>query len=56
MLVSGKLTKIPAVSSWTAKPSSKKLDANTPDGVVTVPSIVTAVPSGIARTSAIVGW
>src|SRR3954468_706522 len=45
-----------ATSSWTAKPSSKKLDANTPDGVVTVPSIVTTVPSGIARASAIVGW
>src|SRR5213078_1572983 len=36
-----------------AKPASKKLEANAPDGVLTVPSTVTRDPSGKARAAAI---
>ena len=44
---------MPAPSSCIPKPSSKKLEANAPDGVLTVPSIVTRDPSGKARAAAI---
>ena len=35
---------MPARSSCIPKPASKKLEANAPDGVLTVPSIVTRDP------------
>src|SRR3954451_6785053 len=43
---------MPARSSCIPKPASKKLEANEPDGVLTVPSIVTLAPSGKARAAA----
>src|SRR5262245_57053236 len=43
---------MPPVWSWRAKPSSKKLDAKAPEGLVTDPLTVTTVPRGRLRAAA----
>src|SRR5690349_6699281 len=45
---------MPALRSCSPKPTSKKLDAKAPLGVVTLPSTVTRLPRGSARAASMV--